>query len=88
VCSSDLTGGTADLEGLVELGQRLLGLPVRVGVPDDIEGLDESIRGPAFATSVGILLWGLRHDSEQGRRRDRRERRPRFLDWLKELLPR
>ena len=83
-----LTGGTADLEGLVELGQRLLGLPVRVGVPDDIEGLDETIRGPAFATSVGILLWGLRHDSEQGRRRDRRERRPRFLDWLKELLPR
>ncbi|MDI7274793.1 MAG: cell division protein FtsA [Anaerolineae bacterium] len=83
-----LTGGTAELEGFVELGQRSLKLPVRVGTPDDIEGLDEPIRGPAFATSVGILLWGLRHDSEQARRRVRRERRPRFLEWLRELLPR
>ncbi len=84
-----VTGGTAELEGLAELGQQVLALPVRVGVPEDIGGLTEAIQGPAFATSVGILLWGLRHDSELQRAhgRQRRERR-RFWDWLKELLPR
>ncbi|MGQ9681104.1 MAG: cell division protein FtsA [Anaerolineae bacterium] len=87
-----LTGGTAELEGLVDLGQRVLGLPVRIGVPEDVDGLTESIRGPAFATSVGMLQWGLRHDGEAQRtqKRDRRsgDRRPRLLGWLRELLPR
>ncbi len=86
-----LTGGTAKLEGLVEQGQRVLDLPVRVGVPEDIDGMVESINGPAYATSVGMLLWGLRHDEpDRTRRRERRrgEQRSRFVGWLKEFLPR
>ena len=84
-----LTGGTAELPGLAEVGQRVLGLPVRVGAPADIEGLVESVRGPAYATSVGMLLWGLHHD-EPERGRDRRpggDRYRRFMGWLREFLP-
>jgi cell division protein FtsA len=47
-----LTGGTAELEGLAELSQRVLNLPVRIGVPEDVDGLTETISGPAYATSV------------------------------------
>jgi len=85
-----LTGGTAGLEGIAELGRRVLNLPVRLGVPEDIEGMVESIQGPAYATSIGMLLWGLRHEGELERmhRRERpSERRARFLNWLREFLP-
>lgn len=83
-----ITGGTAELEGLIELGQRVLGLPVRAGAPEDIEGMVQAIQGPAFATSVGLLLWGLRHDSEPDRRHRRGDRPSKFLGWLREFLPR
>lgn len=83
-----LTGGTAELEGLAELGRRVLDLPVRVGVPEDIEGMVEQISGPAFATSVGMLLWGLRHNEPDRARGRRGEKGSRFLGWLKEFLPR
>ncbi len=80
-----LTGGTARMEGLVELGQRVLNLPVRIGMPSDIDGLVETIEGPAYATSVGMLLWGIRHDTGPEPPPDRRRG---FLGWLRELLPR
>lgn len=87
-----LTGGTAELEGIVALGQRVLGLPVRVGTPVEIEGLSETVGGPAYATGVGMLLWGLRQDREPVRGRDRDRGKgdgyQKFLNWLKEFLPR
>ncbi len=85
-----LAGGTAELEGLAQLGQRVLNLPVRVGIPGDIAGMVDAIQGPAFATSIGLLQWGLRHDGEAygPDRPPSREHRSRFLNWLREFLPR
>jgi cell division protein FtsA len=58
-----LTGGCAELSDLAELSRNVLQMPVRVGRPERINGLTEEISGPAFATSVGLLLWGLKnHD--------------------------
>jgi cell division protein FtsA len=54
-----LTGGTADLPGLRELAVEILQVPVRVGVPRKLQGLVESISSPAYATAVGLLLWGM-----------------------------
>ncbi len=53
-----VTGGTAQLRGMRELGRQVLNLPVRVGAPQDLQGLSDGIDSPAFATSVGLLLWG------------------------------
>ena len=62
-----LTGGTANLKGIETLGQEVLGLPVRVGVPAGVYGLADILPDPAYATGVGLLLWGLRrHEGEQG----------------------
>ncbi len=61
-----LTGGTANLRGIETLGQELLGLPVRVGVPTGVYGIADILPDPAYATGVGLLLWGIRrHDGEQ-----------------------
>lgn len=59
-----LTGGSAKLPGIETMAQEVLQLPVRVGAPRDIHGLTDSLYDPAYATSVGLLLWGTRHDGD------------------------
>ena len=56
-----LAGGTANLSGIETLGREVLKLPVRVGVPTHISGIADAVRDPAYATSVGLLLWGARN---------------------------
>jgi cell division protein FtsA len=53
-----LTGGTALLQGMVELGEEVFHLPVRVGVPAYMGGLADVVRSPRYATAVGLLLDG------------------------------
>jgi cell division protein FtsA len=62
-----LCGGTAELAGIKQLAHDTLGLPVRIGTPLGLEGLVESVRDPAHACTVGLLLWALRHGPD-GRR--------------------
>ena len=60
-----LCGGSSNLSGMETLGRDILKLPVRVGVPANIYGITDALRDPAYATIVGLLLWGARN---QGRR--------------------
>lgn len=53
-----LTGGTANLSGLAALGREHLNMPVRIGVPTNTYGIGDMLLDPAYATSVGLLLWG------------------------------
>ena len=53
-----LTGGCANLRGIAALGNEMLGLPVRIGVPTGVYGLADILPDPTFATAVGLLLWG------------------------------
>ena len=59
-----LTGGTSNLPGLAQMAQDILQMPVRVGAPKDVGGLADSLYAPSYATSVGLLLWGVRNDEE------------------------
>ena len=53
-----LTGGSAVMQGMVELGEEIFHMPVRVGMPRYTGGLQEVVRNPRFATAVGLLLEG------------------------------
>ncbi len=59
------TGGSSNLAGIEALGREILHLPVRVGVPTSMTGISDVLRNPAYATSVGLLLWGLNHEGRQ-----------------------
>lgn len=59
-----LTGGSSKMEGLVELAEEILHMPVRIGVPHTISGLVDVVRNPIYATGVGLLQFGQRHTSE------------------------
>ena len=89
-----LCGGSSQLMGLKEAGYDYFGMPVRVASPKHITGLADALRNPAYATSVGLLGWGLHHHHAQ-----KRPTRPtiplngsalwinRFRTWMDALLP-
>ncbi|GAB7141026.1 cell division protein FtsA [Deferribacterales bacterium RsTz2092] len=51
-----ITGGVANMEGIVELATSILGVPVRVGRPYNVGGLSDMVSDPAYATAVGLAL--------------------------------
>jgi len=53
-----ITGGTAQLAGMVELGEEVFHLPVRVGLPAYSGPLADVVRNPRYATAVGLLFEG------------------------------
>jgi len=52
-----LTGGSSNLPGIDLLGREILRLPVRVGVPQRVGGINDMLDNPAYATAVGLVLW-------------------------------
>ena len=52
-----LTGGTAKMEGVIELAEEVFHLPVRLGLPQNVMGLADVVRNPIHATGVGLLLF-------------------------------
>ena len=58
-----LTGGSSNLAGIDALGREVLKMPVRVGAPLNVYGISDQLTDPAYATAVGLLLWGLKPKS-------------------------
>ncbi|MGA9026585.1 MAG: cell division protein FtsA [Steroidobacteraceae bacterium] len=52
-----LTGGSAKMEGAIELAEEVFHMPVRLGVPQFVSGLVEVVSNPIHATGVGLLLY-------------------------------
>ncbi|HWX81917.1 MAG TPA: cell division protein FtsA [Steroidobacteraceae bacterium] len=52
-----LTGGSAKMEGAIELAEEVFHMPVRLGVPQYVSGLAEVVSNPIHATGVGLLLY-------------------------------
>jgi len=67
-----ITGGSALMKGMVELGEEVFHMPVRVGVPHYSGALAEVVRNPRYSTGMGLLMAGLeqvkrdRHAKMQG----------------------
>src|SRR3546814_16139107 len=46
------------MPGVVELAEQVFDLPVRLGLPHEVQGLKDVVRNPACATAVGLLMYG------------------------------
>lgn len=53
-----ITGGSAMMKGMVELGEEIFHMPVRLGLPRNVSGLSGVVGNPRFATGVGLVLMG------------------------------
>ena len=60
-----ITGGSAMMKGMVELGEEIFHMPVRLGLPRYVGGLSEVVSSPRYATGVGLLLIGKRQVAQQ-----------------------
>jgi cell division protein FtsA len=75
-----LTGGTSRMEGVVELAEEIFHTPVRIGVPQDVLGLNDIVRNPIYSTGVGLLHYGLKQHSTGGARVSAKQRKPREVN--------
>ena len=53
-----ITGGSAMMRGMVELGEEIFHMPVRMGLPRYVGGLSVVVSNPRYATGVGLVLMG------------------------------
>ncbi|MES2180861.1 MAG: cell division protein FtsA [Pseudomonadota bacterium] len=53
-----ITGGSSMMRGMVELGEEIFHMPVRLGMPRYVGGLSEVVSNPRYATGVGLVLMG------------------------------
>jgi len=60
-----ITGGSALLPGIAEIADQVFQLPTRIGFPQRISGLVDVVNGPMFATAVGLVLYGMEHQSQK-----------------------
>jgi cell division protein FtsA len=52
-----MTGGSARMEGAIDLAEEIFHMPVRLGLPQQIKGLGEVLQNPVYSTAVGLLLY-------------------------------
>ncbi|HMY58523.1 MAG TPA: cell division protein FtsA [Pseudomonadota bacterium] len=83
-----VTGGSTLLQGLPELAEEILGMPVRRGVPQGIGGLSDVVKTPIYATAVGLVLYGARKQDglQLSQSSERRGVWRRMRSWFAEVF--
>ncbi len=85
-----LTGGASQLLGVREMASNILGKQVRIGRPRPLQGLAESVSGPAFSTALGMLEYIVKKPMEEQMFDDYRHRGglttgfEKVVNWFKE----
>lgn len=62
-----LTGGGAKMPDIADYAKEELRLPAQIGLPLGIPVAVDKIEDPAFATAVGLVLWGAGTEVKTGR---------------------
>ncbi len=86
-----LTGAGVKMPGTIDLARETLNLPVQIGFPQNFEGVVDKIDDPAYATTIGLLIWGSRLESRSYGFRFKgfglKKGFGSIKDWIKNLLP-
>ncbi|MFH1534236.1 MAG: cell division protein FtsA [Nitrospirota bacterium] len=87
-----LTGAGAKLPGVIDLARETLNLPAQIGFPQNYDGVVDKIDDPAYATAIGLLIWGSRfegrHHAGLGMKGvSLRKGLSNMKGWLKNLFP-
>ena len=83
-----LTGGSAKMEGVVELAEEVFHMPVDVAAPKRIAGIADIVSNPIYSTGVGLLMYGMEQEKESGRRGRKTDKSGAFArlrSWFNDL---
>ncbi len=83
-----LTGGSSQLEGILELGEFIFDMPVKRAFPIGIGGLKDVVNGPQYATGVGLLKYAAKkyYGSEKNSAREQLLPYNKFVSFFKDLF--
>jgi len=84
-----VTGGSAILEGVPEIGAAVLDLPVRRGIPRGVGGLADVVSSPIYATGVGLVKYGVKNSAGSpigGEENVYSKMKKRLAGWLGEIF--
>ncbi len=79
-----LTGGTAKMEGAVELAEEIFHMPVRLAKPQGVTGMGDIINNPIYATAVGILMYAAKQQKNKIKNLPQEESKKMNLNRVKE----
>lgn len=68
-----MTGGGSSLDGIIELSEFIFDIPVRCGLPKQVGGLKDVVRGGEFATSIGLLMHALEQKKDYYARKNHKD---------------
>lgn len=86
-----LTGGTSALPGIKRIATEVLGMPVHTAEPENLSGLVDRLKSPAYSTGVGLLRWAISmqdQDLSAGHHRRSKGERHMDLGFVKKLIGR
>lgn len=91
-----LTGGVSALPSIKHLAHKVLGVPVRIAMPENLIGMVDKLDSPAYSTSVGLIRWAFLMSEFSPQVPASRREYPvqaegmnvdRMRSWLRRLLP-
>lgn len=86
-----LTGASVKIPGVIDLARETLNLPVQIGFPQNFDGVVDKIDDPAYATAIGLILWGSRLENRSYgfslKGLNLRKAVGGMRDWLKSIFP-
>jgi cell division protein FtsA len=86
-----LTGAGVKMPGTIDLARESLNLPVQIGFPQNFDGVVDKIDDPAYATAIGLIIWGARLETRSYGFRFKgfgiKKAFGSIKDWAKNLLP-
>lgn len=86
-----LTGAGVKMPGVIDLARETLNLPVQIGFPQNFDGIVDKIDDPAYATAIGLLLWGSRMEGRNYglafRSLNLRKTMSGMKNWFRSLIP-
>ena len=80
-----ITGGASQVKHIVDLAEKVFEVPVRVGAPENISGIEGVLNNPSCSTAVGLLQYGLKqsYDGHDKPRQQSDSLFARMKNWLK-----
>ena len=81
-----ITGGASKVKHIVDLAEKVFEMPVRVGAPENISGIEEALENPSCSTAVGLLQYGLKQGydgNDKPRQQSSDSLFSRMKNWLK-----
>ena len=85
-----ITGAGAKMPGVIDLARETLNLPAQIGFPTNYDGVVDKIDDPAYATAIGLLLWGSRFEGRHHgglKGINLKKGLTSLKSWLKNLVP-